>query len=391
MHAMFYEQWNTPVRYACDVLVVGGGIAGVSAALAAARNNANVILVERSFFAGGLATAGLVAIYLPIADGYGRQASFGIAEELIRATAHCGTRDRFPEAWLKEGMTQEEQKANTGISVEFNPNTYAIVLEKLLLNAGVRILYGTIACAVKVENERVEAVFAENKSGRFAIVPQTVVDATGDADLWHLAGGPTACAEEKNKLAAWYCYNDEAGIKLKILGMADGSEQEPPLTKQRFQGIDGEELSDWAIAAHQIIMEDLEKQAEINTKYELACLASIPQVRMTRRIVGAYTLKSKEKACQYVDSIGMIANWRARGEIYEIPYGTLYSPNFSNMLAAGRCISASGPMWDICRVIPGCATTGQAAGVAAAMQEDVRKLSTDMLQKKLTEQGVVFH
>lgn len=115
----------------------------------------------------------------------------------------------------------------------------------------------------------------------------------------------------------------------------------------------------WAIAAHQIIMEDLEKQAEINTKYELACLASIPQVRMTRRIVGAYTLKSKEKACQYVDSIGMIANWRARGEIYEIPYGTLYSPNFSNMLAAGRCISASGPMWDICRVIPGCAIPGK--------------------------------
>ena len=78
------EELNTPVTNECDVLVVGGGVAGIAAALAAARHGARVILCERGFLLGGLATAGLVTIYLPLCDGFGRQVSFGLAEELLR-------------------------------------------------------------------------------------------------------------------------------------------------------------------------------------------------------------------------------------------------------------------------------------------------------------------
>ena len=77
------ETLATPISYSTDVLVAGGGIAGIAAALAAARSGVNVTLLERGFMLGGLATAGLVTIYLPLCDGMGTQVSFGLAEELL--------------------------------------------------------------------------------------------------------------------------------------------------------------------------------------------------------------------------------------------------------------------------------------------------------------------
>ena len=78
------ENLKTEIKYNCDVCVVGGGIGGIAAALAAKRSGKNVILAERAFMLGGLATAGLVTIYLPLCDGMGKQVSFGLAEELLR-------------------------------------------------------------------------------------------------------------------------------------------------------------------------------------------------------------------------------------------------------------------------------------------------------------------
>ena len=78
------ETLETKVTEYCDVLVCGGGFAGISAALAAARQGKKVILLEKQFMLGGLGTSGLVTIYLPLCDGVGKQVSFGIAEELLR-------------------------------------------------------------------------------------------------------------------------------------------------------------------------------------------------------------------------------------------------------------------------------------------------------------------
>ena len=90
------ESLSTPVSYTADVLVAGGGIAGIAAALAAARSGARVMLLERGFMLGGLATAGLVTIYLPLCDGEGTQVSFGLAEELFRLSMEHGAEDRYP-------------------------------------------------------------------------------------------------------------------------------------------------------------------------------------------------------------------------------------------------------------------------------------------------------
>ena len=96
-------------------------------------------------------------------------------------------------------------------------------------------------------------------------------------------------------------------------------------------------------------------------------IATMPQLRMTRRIVGEYTLDEPQMHTRFDDSIGMVSDWRKRGPVYEVPFSTLYSSAVKNLITAGRCTSVTDSMWDIMRVIPCCAVTGQAAGTAAAL------------------------
>ena len=123
----------------------------------------------------------------------------------------------------------------------------------------------------------------------------------------------------------------------------------------------------------------------------MSTIATIPQIRMTRKIVGEYELSHKEMHTFFDDSIGMVSNWKKRGPVYEVPFRTLYNPSMKNLIVAGRCTSVSETLWDVMRVIPCCAVTGQAAGVAAAMTEDFSALDVSLLQEKLRESGVVLH
>lgn len=383
------ETLYTPVTHTCQVLVAGGGIAGISAALAAARAGKKTILLERGFLLGGLATVGMVAIYLPIADGRGRQAGFGIAEELLQLAKRYKAENCFPFSWRKEGMSEGDKQKHGGICVKYNPNDYALTLEQLLRQAGVHILYGTVAAAVEREGDRIQSVIVQNKSGRTAIKTDFVVDATGDADVFEAAGGKTVLCPQKNPVAAWYMFSKGDAPQLRILGEADSPEEASPVSQKRFSGVTGEDLSQAAQAAHEAILEEMDWEKRQGT-YDLLCLPGIPQMRMTRRILGAYTIPNVPEQA-YEDSIGMVASWRKRGVIYEIPFRSLYSMEFSNLITAGRSLSAELVMWDICRVIPACAVTGQAAGLAAAFGEDVRTLSVSRLQKALGEQGVKWH
>ena len=120
-------------------------------------------------------------------------------------------------------------------------------------------------------------------------------------------------------------------------------------------------------------------------------MPTIAQLRMTRRINGVYTLSDKEKHKRFSDSIGMISDWRKPGPVYEIPFSTLYGKEVKNLITAGRCISVNDSMWDISRVIPACAVTGQAAGIAASMTDDFSNCDISSLQKKLVDNGVVLH
>ena len=112
---------------------------------------------------------------------------------------------------------------------------------------------------------------------------------------------------------------------------------------------------------------------------------------MTRRIAGEYTLDDCEMHKYFEDSIGMVSDWRKRGPVYEVPFRTLYSKEIKNLIVAGRCTSVTDAMWDLMRVIPCCAVTGEAAGIAAAMTDDFSSLDVVELQEVLKKNGVALH
>ena len=113
---------------------------------------------------------------------------------------------------------------------------------------------------------------------------------------------------------------------------------------------------------------------------------------MTRRIVSEYEIAHSEVHKYFEDSIGMISSWRERGPVYEVPFASLYSAKVKNLITAGRCTGvADDAMWDLMRVIPCCAVTGQAAGIAAAMTDDFTSLDVKKLQEQLIKAGARLH
>lgn len=383
-----------------DVAVCGGGFGGISAALAAARQGKKTVLFEKEYMLGGLGTAGLVTIYLPLCDGYGKQVSYGIVEELFRLSISHGAEDRYPENWLDGIGTRTEKDKR--FEVQYNPQMFAILAEKLLLDEGVDIMYGTYTVGINTEGDKITHLITENKSGRQAYKIKSVVDATGDCDIANFADAPTDTFKKGNILAAWYYSLGKAGYDLHMLGCADipteeeeeaglGIDRVKPLIKRRFSGLDGKDLSEQVCLSHDATFKDIMKKREKDESIIPVTIATIPQLRMTRKIVGEYELDNKEMHKYFEDSIGMVSDWRKRGPVYEVPFGTLYSAKVKNLICAGRCTSVSQDMWDIMRVIPCCAVTGQAAGTAAAMSDDFSKLDVATLQAQLQADGVVLH
>lgn len=394
MQQITEKERTLPVAASCGVLVAGGGIAGISAALAAARAGADVLLVERECLLGGLATLGLVTIYLPLCDGMGHQVSFGIAEELLRLSIQYGAEARYPSAWLDRENCEERKEQR--FQVQYNPHLFALEVEALLLREGVTILYHTHISDVAVTDGKITHVIIENKSGRSAVAVQTVVDATGDADICHMAGEQTAAFEQGNVLAAWYYYQAGGASNLKMLGFADvpdahkTGDSPKPLMERRFGGLDAFDNSEMLCFSHAQIRRDILEARKKTHDYQPITLPAIPQLRMTRRLDGAYTMDDTEIEKPFADCIGKIGDWRKRGPVYHLPFRILHGGRVKNLLAAGRCVSVTDAMWDITRVIPACAVTGQAAGLAAALAQDVTKLDINQLCSLLRRQNAVF-
>ena len=378
-----------------NIAVCGGGFGGISAALAAAREGKKVILFEKEYILGGLGTAGLVTIYLPLCDGVGHQVSFGIAEELLRLSIKYGAEAKYPENWL-DGVGTKTDK-DKRFQVQYNAQVFAILAEQLLIEAGVDILYGSYVIDASVNNGKIEYLTVVNKTGKTDYYINSVVDATGDADIAKFSGAPTETYKPGNLLAAWYYYTDESGYKLKILGNSKVPKNLPESGKlsemyaKRYAAVEAEELSEMTRAAHDQILHDWLERRKTNPTAVISTVATIPQVRMTRRIIGDYTLTYDEMHKRFDDSIGMVSDWRKRGPIFEVPFATLFNSSVKNLIMAGRCTSVDDELWDVMRVIPCCAVTGQAAGVAASMTDDFASIDIAELQRKLEAYGVVLH
>jgi 2-polyprenyl-6-methoxyphenol hydroxylase-like FAD-dependent oxidoreductase len=187
---------RTPVTHRADVLVVGGGSAGVAAATAAARNGADVLLVERYGYLGGLATGGLILLLLTLDDGRGRQAIAGLCQELTERLVARGAAHAPPRSlWGSDESEAVEEARRWGL-------VWKLALDAMVRESGARVLFHAWACEPILESDRVVAVAFQGKSGRFAVRADVVIDATGDGDLFAAAG----CAHEREKVLPWLWY-----------------------------------------------------------------------------------------------------------------------------------------------------------------------------------------
>ena len=374
-----------------DIIVIGGGIAGCSAALAARRQGCSVLLLEKLTVLGGLATTGHIVIYLPLDDGYGRQVIGGISEELLLLSAKYAYFGDDFSRWRETGKRYE---------CKYNGPAFSLALEELLLNEGVEILYDTLFAGADIEDGCCRAVYTESKSGRTRIPCRAAVDASGDADLFARAG--EGCVAGKNNLAIWnYCVSapdrfrqrrggaDAPGLQLVSIGKID-TVQKAQTYEQPYYGDSGEGVTRFILDGHRLLLENMKAEPSLVP----ASLPGMAQLRTSRRIEGAYELSDKDANAHFEDNIGGTGDWRKPGPVYEIPYRTLYTAGLKNVLSAGRCISTEGEAWEIVRCIPQAALTGQAAGTALAMViasgETVQTLSVQALRARLKEAGVLL-
>ena len=359
-----------PVHGRSDVIVAGGGIAGIAAALSARRAGAErVLLIEREFTLGGLATLGLITIYLPLCDGRGHQVSFGIAEELLRLSVSHGAEVPIPDAWQPGGDAEQRRKSR--FRCQFNAGLFAASAEQLLQSEGIGILFGSLICGAVKQDGRLEAVIVENVDSRSVYPADGFVDATGDATLCRYAGEPTADYSKGSSLAAWYYSTEENHMQLHMLGFIDlpGTERSTEKRSNEHQGsyiaTDARDLSRMMIDARKWSGEDFLRSGLLSPAHGLATLPTIPQVRMSRRLVTGHAMTLDADGIYAADSVGLISNWKKAGPVYEVPFGAICAETI-NLYTAGRCIAAEEDMWDVTRVIPCCAVTGEAAGIAAS-------------------------
>lgn len=398
------ETLDVPVREPAQVLVVGGGVAGVAAAVAARRAGAQVLLMEKAALLGGLATNGLINWYEPLCDGEGRQLMFGLAEELLRLAIRYGD-DTLPRVWREdarpvppERVRPEKQHPDGGrYATFFSPTLFQLALDELLAAEGVELRLDILAARPVMDGQRCLGVCCESKSGREFYPAAVVVDATGDADLFTRAGAPCELGRNYLSFVAHVCDTaaKPSAIRLRRWASrgADLHGTGHPAGYPTVAGVRCEEVTRFLLDGRKLLLDSLRKGER--TQRDVVALPAQAQFRTTRRICGAVTLTEAAQGLRCEESIGLACDFERPGDWYEVPWGSLYCAGYPNLLAAGRMISSSGWAWDVTRVIPVCALTGQAAGAAAALAlrdgADVGRISVPALQAELSRQGVTLH
>ena len=388
------ESISTKVCGEYDIIVVGGGVAGVAAALAAKRNSAgSVLLMEKQAVFGGLATAGHVIYYDPLCDGMGHKVYSGISEELLYASIKYGY-DTLPDEW-RSGPAEVSIKER--YHTVFNAPAFVFALDEVVLNAGIDILFDTVFCDVEMMDGLCKAVIVENKSGRQAYRCKAVIDASGDADVLYRAGAP--CTEQGNHMTYWSYYMAEnfdqsntltgpAAFPVKVMAIGNYRGSDLPADTPKYKGTDVRHVTEFLIRSRRMALEKIKENPSIT----YTSFPSQADFRTTRRLIGDCTLKTSDAGKHFSDSIGCASIFNIAKPVYEIPYGTLITKSIKNIFAAGRITSSSnGHAWEITRTIPCCAQTGQAAGTAAALLVATGKsVVIDELQAALKADGVAL-
>jgi len=426
---------ETPLYDEVDVLVCGGGPAGFSAAVAAARAGADTLLVEQTNCLGGIATAGgHNHICLFTEWGTDVRVVGGIAYEMAERVQALGY-----------GHIQ-------GGSVDFELEGMKLALERMAAEAGVKLLYHTLFAEAIVAEGAAAGAFLQNKSGRQAVRARRVIDATGDADVAAAAGAPWemgrpgdgACqpatlmfliggvdwrrvcefrGREHNPDRVWQQAQragDMEGFQDRVMGWWV-TPTRPDQVGVNFTHILGVDATD----AASVTAATLEGRRQafhmipVFRKYvpgmegcHLVSTAALLGTRESRRIVGRAVLNEDDLMAMrdwpdavcygsfFIDihnctGAGMDgATWRPqKGFRYQIPYRCMLPRKIENLLVAGRCVSVTHRALGSTRVMPQCAALGEAAGAAAALSIEAGcapgELPVEKLQDRLRAAGAI--
>lgn len=426
----------------CEVLVVGAGSAGSAAAIAAARAGADVLLLEREGFPGGTGTAVLDTFYGFYTPGErAKKVVGGIPDDVVAGLRRHRMCFERPNTY----------GAGTGIT--YHPDYLKVVWDDLLVDAGVRILHHAWVQEAVPQGERVTRVTAATKAGLLTILPQVVIDASGDADVCHFAGLPYELAGEHEPAQTLTTTFRMANVNMERrrqvtretlhglmeeaaesgayrLPRREGSDHPTPVpgvtatvmtrvqSFERHDGVtvnatDPEFLSGAEREGRAQALEYVRFLRDKVPGYERADLATLGVrigVRETRRILGLHRLTGDEvlQARQFEDQIGLCGapiedhhagtgtRWRnlPEGECVGIPYRSLIPRAVENLIVAGRCFSATHDAHASVRSMGQCMAMGQAAGTAAAMAaatgKSIAEIPIGSLRDRLRKMGAVL-
>jgi len=423
-----------------DVVVVGGGPAGFAAAVAASRNGADTVLMERYGCLGGMATGGLVMVIMPMSDGTNEQQIGGLCQEVIDRLDHTesaihpkkedlGSNDKnLISYWKNFAFSVIEGRIRMSATVD--PEALKCVLNEMACEAGITLLLHSWGSRALVENTAVKGIVFESKSGRQAVLAKTIIDATGDGDIYASAGAPfdarmypqmrsshlaltfrlgnidsrryhafrssettkfTEMMHELEKMGGFTHYISTTREDVIWVNNAVGGLNPLNVSDLSHLEVEGRKR---ILTTHQFLKKHVpgfEKSFILDTASQIG-------VRSSRRLIGEHILTEKEifSGLQFEDTIAVCPDFRftvsPEHPHWHIPYRSLIPRQIENLLAAGRCFSSDPVANDLLAPIQFCIAMGQAAGTAAALankkRTEVRKLDYKVLQKYLVQQGV---
>ncbi len=383
---------RVPVVARCDVLVVGGGSAGLAAAISARRQGADVILVERYGYLGGLASGGLIVLLLTLDDGAGRQVVAGLCQELVERLAARNAcfyppkaewgdpNDELIEKYRRWGLVWGSAPHKVRYSVAYDPEEFKFVSNAWVAEAGVRLMYHRWASDIVMDGERVTHVVFASKAGRHAIACDAVIDATGDGDVFVLAGEPF----ELEQVHPWLWFRmsgidehafDEKGSGSFFFRTVHPGQALMPWgaaerIDRRIDATDPDDLTHAEIECRRMVMDEVDRLRTQAPGFERAHLTDVALtlgITESRRLSGRYILARDDLDKPFDDVIAVTGHWTKYACTYQIPYRSLLPRRATNLLAAGRCISVDHRAHHATKEIPACFATGEAAGVAAAL------------------------
>lgn len=413
-----------------DVIVVGGGFAGAAAAIAAAREGKSVRLIEKYNCLGGAACYDLVNPFM-------RYWAWMDEEKTEKKILSDGM---FMEIVNK---LRDMDALKHGNNSTFNEEYLKLLLNRMATEAGVELLYQTTVVGVKKNGNKIEAVTVSNVSGTYDIEGDVFIDATGDANLSHLAGVPYKVGRESDGLcqpmtlcfrlggvdlalfkglrpAINELYNklqEEGKIKnprenvLVFPNVADGVLHFNTTRIVKLDPTNAEDVTKAEIMAREQVFEMMDFLRENFEAFKNCTLISTGMqigVRESRMIEGEYTLTQEDllaytkfedgiAACNYdidihsPDGAGTSHYYFPTGTYYTIPYRTMVPRDSENLLVTGRCISATHEAQASIRIMSTVCTLGEAAGVAAAVactdKTTVKDVDVQKVRSILREKG----